>query len=252
MTKIDLLFGDSFQLMQGLESETFDLIYVDPPYKLSNGGFTCQNGQKVSVNKGAWDKSEGFEKDLEFHEKWIDECKRLLKPNGTIFISGTYHSIYHCGYILLKNNWHILNDISWFKPNASPNLSGRMFAASHESLIWAKKNKSAKQTFNYDLMREMEFPRDQLKNSGKQMRSVWSISTPQKTEKEFGKHPTQKPLSLIARIILAASNEEDWVFDPFMGSGTTGVAAKKLSRNFKGIEIEESYFNLAKKRIDSV
>jgi site-specific DNA-methyltransferase (adenine-specific) len=127
-----------------------------------------------------------------------------------------------------------------------------MFTASHENLIWAKKSKSAKQTFNYDLMREMDFPRDQLKVAGKQMRSVWSISTPQSSEKQFGKHPTQKPLALLARIILAATNEGDVVFDPFMGSGTTGVAAKKLKRSFKGIEIEKSHFNLAEMRINSV
>jgi len=252
MTKIDLVYGDSFEIMPSIPSESFDLIFVDPPYKLSNDGFTCQSGKKVSVNKGEWDKSEGFEKDFQYHLKWISECKRLLKPNGTIFISGTYHNIYLCGYALLLNDWHILNDISWFKPNASPNLSGRMFTASHENLIWAKKSKSAKQTFNYNLMREMDFPRDQLKAAGKQMRSVWSISTPQSSEKTFGKHPTQKPLALLARIILAATNEGDVVFDPFMGSGTTGVAAKKLKRSFKGIEVEKSHFNLAEMRINSV
>lgn len=248
---MDLILGDAFDVMLSFKDESFDLIYVDPPYKLSNGGFTCQNGKAVSVNKGDWDKSEGFEKDLEFHRKWIAECKRILKPNGTIFISGTYHSIYHCGYALLVDDWHILNDISWFKPNASPNLSGRMFTASHESIIWAKKNKKAKHVFNYQLMREMEFPRDQLKALGKQMRSVWSISTTQKSEKTQGKHPTQKPLSLIARIVLAASNEGAEILDPFMGSGTTGVASKKLGRNFTGIEIEKEYFKLANKRINS-
>ena len=207
--------------------------------------------KKLVLIQGDWDKSEGLEKDLEFHLRWINECKRLLKPNGTIFISGTYHSIYLCGYALLLNDWHILNDISWFKPNASPNLSGRMFTASHENLIWAKKSKTAKQTFNYNLMREMDFPSDQLKVKSKQMRSVWSIATPQKSEKTFGKHPTQKPLALLARIILAATQEGDVVFDPFMGSGTTGVAAKKLNRSFKGIEIEKNYFNLANMRINS-
>lgn len=251
MSKIDLHLGDAFKIMPTIKSESFDLIYVDPPYRLSNDGFSCQNGKKVSVNKGEWDKSEGFEKDLEFHENWISESKRILKPNGTIFISGTYHSIFQCGYVLQKNNWHILNDISWFKPNASPNLSGRMFTASHESLIWARKDKKAKHTFNYDLMREMDFPRDQLKTQGKQMRSVWSISTPQKSEKVFGKHPTQKPLALLARIVLAATNEGDSVFDPFMGSGTKGVACKKFNRSFTGVEFEKNYFKLAESRISS-
>ena len=241
--------GDSFAIMPTLVAESFDLIFVDPPYKLSNDGFTCQNGKKVSVNKGEWDRSSGITEDFEYHMKWIVECKRLLKPNGTIFISGTYHSIYMCGYAMQLTGFHILNDISWFKPNASPNLSGRMFTASHENLIWAKKSKDARQTFNYDLLREMDFPSDNLKFKGKQMRSVWSIGTPHKKEKLHGKHPTQKPLALIARIILAATNEGDKIFDPFMGSGTTGVAAKKLKRAFTGIEIEKEYFNLAQLRI---
>ncbi len=171
--QIDLINGDSFNEMPLIPDESFHLIFVDPPYKLSNDGFSCQSGKRVSVNKGVWDKSSGFKEDFDFHLRWIHECKRLLKPNGTIFISGTYHSIYHCGYALLLNGWHILNDISWFKPNASPNLSGRMFTASHESLIWAKKSKTAKQSFNYKLMREMDFSNDKLKAKGKQMRSVW-------------------------------------------------------------------------------
>lgn len=250
--KIDLIHANAFDKMPLIPDEFFHLIFVDPPYKLSNDGFTCQSGKRGCVNKGIWDKSDGFQDDFEFHLRWINECKRLLKPNGTIFISGTYHSIYHCGYALLSTGWHILNDITWFKPNASPNLSGRMFTASHESLIWAKKTKQSKQSFNYKLMREMDFPKDKLKAKGKQMRSVWSIPTCQKSEKEFGKHPTQKPLELLTRIIQAASNEGDKVFDPFMGSGTTGVAAKKLKREFYGIEIDKNYFNLAKTRITSI
>ncbi len=250
MIKIDLKLGNCFDIFPTIKDNTFDLIFVDPPYRLSNNGFTCQNGQKVSVNKGDWDKSQGFDKDFEFHQQWISECKRILKPNGTIFISGTYHSIYLCGFALLKNNWHILNDISWFKPNASPNLSCRMFTASHENLIWAKKEKSSHHIFNYDLIKSMDFPNDKLKEADKQMRSVWSIPTPQKQEKLYGKHPTQKPLALLARIILATTNEDDIIFDPFMGSGTTGVAAKKLNRSFTGIELEPEYFNIANKRIN--
>lgn len=251
MSRIDLIHGDAFKIMPTLADASFDVIFADPPYKLSNDGFTCQNGQKVSVNKGAWDKSEGVEEDFKYHLKWIEECKRLLKPNGTLFVSGTYHSIFMCGYALQLTGWHILNDICWFKPNASPNLSGRMFTASHETLIWAKKSKSARQTFNYELLREMDFPSDRLKVKGKQMRSVWAISPAQKLEKIDGRHPTQKPLALLGRIILAASNEGDKIFDPFMGSGTTGVAAKKLKRSFTGIEVEKEYFQLAQARINS-
>ena len=130
---------DCLEVLERLPDESIDMIFADPPYMLSNDGFTCQNGRMVSVNKGKWDKSSGLETDMEFHNAWIAACRRVLKPEGTIWISGTYHSIYQCGYLLQKNNFHILNDIAWFKPNAAPNLSCRFFTASHETLIWARK-----------------------------------------------------------------------------------------------------------------
>ncbi len=241
--------GDSLELMKKFPDNHFDMVFADPPYNLSNGGFTVHAGKRVSVHKGKWDESKGFENDLEFHEKWINEVKRILKPHGTIWISGTYHSIYQCGYALQKAGYHILNDISWFKPNASPNLSGRYFTASHETLIWARKDKKAKHIFNYKAMKEGNWHlSDFIKKAEKQMRSVWAIGTPKPEEKKYGKHPTQKPLALLERIVLASTNKDSVILDPFTGSSTTGIAAAKLGRKFIGIDTEENYLKLSIKR----
>jgi len=244
--------GDCFEILLSIPEDSIDMIFADPPYNLSNDGFTCHSGRAVSVNKGAWDKSHGIEKDFEFHKQWIAACRRVLKPNGTIWISGTYHSIYACGFALQTLGYHILNDVCWFKPNASPNLSCRYFTASHETLIWARKSRKAKHTFNYDLMKNGELTKDKLKASGKQMRSVWSIGTPRREEKVHAKHPTQKPLVLLERIIQASTNLGETVLDPFMGSGTTGVAALGLGRKFIGIEKESKYHEIAEKRLCDV
>jgi len=244
-----LVLGDCLEVLPEWPDECVDMIFADPPYNLSNDGFTCHAGRAVSVNKGQWDRSRGFEEDFEFHKQWIHACWRVLKPNGTIWISGTYHSIYACGFALQLLGYHILNDICWYKPNASPNLSCRYFTASHETVIWARKSKKAKHTFNYQEMKTGHFPRDFLKKPGKQMRSVWAISTPLPAEKKFGKHPTQKPVALLDRIVRASTHPGEIVVDPFMGSGTTGVAALPLGRKFVGIEKEEEHFRLALKRI---
>jgi len=250
ISKNCLLYNDDcLKILPALEAESIDMIFADPPYKLSNGGFTCHAGKAVSVNKGDWDKSKGLEQDFEFHKKWLSACKRVLKPDGTIWISGTYHSIYTCGFVLQTLGYHILNDIVWFKPNASPNLSCRYFTASHETLIWARKSKSGKHTFNYEEMKNRCFKNDILKSPGKQMRSVWAISTPSPQEKIYGKHPTQKPVELLERIILASTNPGDKVLDPFMGSGTTAIATLRHHRIFIGIEMEKEYIELAIKRI---
>lgn len=243
-----LYYGDTLKLLKKLPKESIDMIFADPPYLLSNGGFTVHAGKRVSVNKGDWDKSKGLKEDFNFHLKWIRECKRILKPEGTIWISGTYHSIYACGFALQVEGLKILNDISWFKPNASPNLSGRYFTASHETLIWARKDPKAKHKFNYELLRNGNWPEDFLKRPGKQMRSVWAIGTPKPEEKKFGKHPTQKPLELLKRIILASTYKGDIVLDPFTGSSTTGIAAHKYERKFIGIDNEKNYLELSKKR----
>jgi site-specific DNA-methyltransferase (adenine-specific) len=248
-----LFLGDSLELLQQIPSESIDMIFADPPYNLSNNGFSCHNGKMVSVNKGKWDKSKGIDEDFKFHYAWIEACKRVLKPNGSMWISGTYHSIYSCGFALQKQGWHMINDISWFKPNAAPNLSCRMFTASHETLIWARKDKKAKHTFNYPEIKNGDFEGDFIKKPNKQMRSVWAIGTPKKGEKIHGKHPTQKPETLLERIIIASTNKNDLVLDPFCGSATTGVMALKHNRRFVGIDMEQEYLNtLAIPRIKDI
>jgi len=235
-----------------VKEDSIDMIFADPPYNLSNGGFTCQNGKMVSVDKGTWDVSSGLKKDFEFHLEWIKACHKVLKPSGTIWISGTYHSIYQCGFALQVNKFHILNDIAWFKPNASPNLSCRFFTASHETLIWARKEKKAKHKFNYDAMKNGHWPEDFLKKPNLQMRSVWAIHPPKKHEKNFGKHPTQKPIDLLVRIVLASTDKGDLVLDPFTGSSTTGLASFLNDRKYIGIDLEKKYLDLSVKRLKEI
>ncbi len=245
-----IINNDCLEVLAKLPDESIDMIFADPPYLLSNDGFTCQNGRMVNVNKGKWDKSNGFENDEVFHNTWIQACKRILKPEGTIWISGTYHSIYQCGYLLQKNNFHMLNDIAWFKPNAAPNLSCRFFTASHETLLWARKDKKSKHTFNYSEIKNGDFPEDKLKKENTQMRSVWSIPTTSGYEKKFGKHPTQKPLALLKRIITASTKKNDIILDPFNGGGTTGVASSLIGeRYYIGIELNKEYCELTKNRL---
>ncbi len=247
-----LYLGDCLAILPTLPAESIDMIFADPPYMLSNGGFSCKAGHMVSVDKGDWDKSQGIANDFMFHENWITHCRRVLKPNGTIWISGTYHSIYACGYALQKNQFHILNDIAWFKPNASPNLSRRFFTASHETLIWARKHKDGKHTFHYDHMRNGVFDGDILKKPHKQMRSVWAIPHTPPSEKTHGKHPTQKPIKLLHRIITASTDPDDIILDPFCGSGTTGVVAKQLHRRFIGIDINTDFLEIVKRRLSHI
>lgn len=248
-----LYHGDSIALLNQLAPNSVDMVFADPPYNLSNGGFTVHAGRMVSVNKGGWDISKGFFEDYAFHLQWLEACKRILKPHGTLWVSGTYHSIYQCGHALQSLGYHILNDVSWFKPNASPNLSCRFFTASHETLIWARKEKKARHIFNYKLMKEGNWPEDKFKKPGLQMRSVWSLGTPKPAEKKFGKHPTQKPLDLLKRVILASTKKGDIIIDPFTGSSTTGIAAVQHGRKFVGFDLEKDYLELSKKRLlDSI
>ncbi len=250
---VKLFQGDVVEVLNRLPEGGVDLIFADPPYNLSNDGFTCHAGKRVSVNKGQWDVSRGIEADFEFHYNWIAACRRVLRPNGSLWISGTYHSIYACGFALQKQNWHWINDICWFKPNAAPNLACRMFTASHETLLWVRKDKKAKHTFNYDLVKNGDWEGDFIKKPHKQMRSVWAITTPKSGEKKYGKHPTQKPESLLDRIVLACSHEGDIVMDPFCGSGTTGIAALRHNRRFVGIDANPKYLDaLAIPRIKEV
>lgn len=247
-----LYLGDCLEFLKNFSENSIDMVFADPPYFLSSGSFTCQNGKMVSVKKGDWDMSNGLKKNFEFQLEWIKLCKRILRPHGTIWISGTYHSIYQCGFALQVAGYHILNDIAWFKPNASPNLSCRFFTASHETLIWARKDKKAKHIFNYELMKNSEWPEDFIKKANTQMRSVWSINTPKLFEKKFGKHPTQKPEALLKRIILASTNKGNLILDPFTGSSTTGIEAYLYGRKFIGIDNEKKYLDLSIKRFEEL
>ncbi|SHH74527.1 DNA-methyltransferase [Clostridium grantii] len=236
-----LFNGDCIRVLSGIKEKSVDMIFADPPYFLSNGGITCSSGKMVSVNKAEWDKSNGFKEDLKFNKKWLKACDRVLKDDGTLWFSGTYHNIHTVTYALLEMGYYIINEITWLKPNAPPNMGCRCFTASHETLIWAKKSKKARHTFNYKFMKEL--------NGGKQMRSFWSIPTTPKREKTFGKHPTQKPKELLYRCILSSTNEENLILDPFCGSGTTGLVAIENNRKFIGIDIDECYLELTKQRI---
>jgi site-specific DNA-methyltransferase (adenine-specific) len=240
-----LYHADCLEFMDALidrcSDGLFDLIFADPPYFLSNGGITCQAGRMVSVNKGTWDRSSGPEKDHAFNLDWLTKCQKLLKPNGTIWVSGTHHAIHSVGFAMQILGYKILNEIVWEKPNPPPNLSCRYFTHSTETIIWASKNSRSRHVFNYDIMRS--------ENEGKQMKSVWKISAANQREKLCGRHPTQKPVELLDRIIRAASLENDLVFDPFSGSSTTGIAALAAGRRFVGAEIEEKYIDLSMSRL---
>ena len=218
---IEIFQGDCREILAAMPAESVDLIFADPPYFLSNGGITCHAGKMVSVNKGAWDKSQGAEANHEFNREWLAACQRVLKPNGSIWVSGTAHVIHSVGFAMQQLDFKLLNDVSWVKPNPPPNLSCRYFTHATETIIWAAKNKKSRHTFNYKLMREA--------NAGKQMKSVWTIPPPESWEKRAGKHPAQKPVALIERILLASSNEGDLILDPFTGSGTTALAAFRLT-----------------------
>jgi len=247
--------GNCLDIIPALPKCYVDMIFADPPYNLSNGGITCHAGRMVSVNKGDWDKSNGTDLDHKFTVDWLTACRRVLKDDGTIWVSGTMHNIYSVGFALQELSYKLLNEICWYKPNASPNLSTRYFTHSHETAIWAAKSEKSKHKFDYQLMKQIA--------GGKQMRSlwididvedkpqgIWIIPTPPSVEKKYGKHPTQKPLALLERIILASTNPGDTVLDPFTGSSTTGVAAIRHGRRFIGIDNNAEYLELSIKRLE--
>jgi site-specific DNA-methyltransferase (adenine-specific) len=289
----------------------FDCIFADPPYFLSNGGITCHAGKMVKVDKGDWDKSRGWEWNHEFNRAWLERCQRVLKPNGTIWVTGTHHVIFSVGFAMQQLGYKILNDIAWEKPNPPPNLSCRYFTHSTETIIWAAKNDKSKHTFNYPAMKavtgkqmktvwrkeewgtgvmeqwsDAENPNTPpLQNSnsapekegmrGKSEKTstganednrekvnspsvssvssclspIWTMSAPGRDEKQHGKHPTQKPVALIERCLLAATNPHDLVLDPFMGAGTTAIAAFRTKRHCVGIDMDEAHVKLAAERL---
>lgn len=246
---IQLIHGDCLKVLDKLPENSVDMIFADPPYFLSNGGISCKAGKMVSVNKAEWDKSKGLTKDFEFTLQWLNACRRVLKENGTIWISGTLHNIYQVGFGLQYLDYKILNEISWFKPNAPPNLACRYFTHSHETLLWARKHAKKPHKFNYKETRMWE---DKFKQSDKQARSMWHIPLTPKSEKSHGKHPTQKPIELLRRIISSSTEKGAVVLDPFNGSGTTGVVAAMLGRKYIGIDTDRDYLELSKKRITNI
>lgn len=239
-----LLHGDSLLLLPKMKAQTVDMIFADPPYFLSGDGITCSAGKMVSVKKGKWDEKIGIKEKHEFNKKWIRACKRVLKDDGTIWISGTMHNIYSIGMALEEEGFKIINNITWKKLNPPPNISCRAFVHSTETILWAKKDiKKAKYKFNYDVMKKL--------NDGKQMKDVWETSLTKASEKKCGKHPTQKPIALLEKIILASTDENDLILDPFNGSGTTGIVARRLKRKYIGIDKEKEYLDLTIRRKES-
>ena len=274
-----LYHGNCLELLDAIAAKypegRFDAIFADPPYFLSNGGITCHAGKMVKVDKGDWDVSRGPELNHEFNTEWLRRCQRVLKPNGTIWVTGTHHVIFSIGYAMQQLGYKILNDIAWEKPNPPPNLSCRYFTHSTETVLWAAKNEKSKHVFNYSAMKAV---------SGKQMKTVWrdvtsdecqvtrksgassdaseimspvtchlspiwTMTAPTNAEKEHGKHPTQKPVALVERCLLASTNEGDLVLDPFLGNGTTAVASLRLKRGCVGIELDLHHVEIAVKRV---
>jgi len=241
----NLLHGDCLKLLNQFDFK-FDMIFADPPYFLSNDGLSIQSGKIVSVNKGKWDKSKGFEFINDFNRKWLKLAREKLKDDGTIWISGTMHNIFSVGQILTELDFKILNIITWQKSNPPPNFSCRFFTHSTEQIIWARKSKKVPHYYNYELMKQL--------NDNKQMKDVWKLPAIAPWEKSCTKHPTQKPLSVLTRIILASTKPNAWILDPFSGSSTTGIAANLLNRRYVGIDTEKEYLDIAiarKKEIEN-
>jgi len=234
-----LLKGNSMDLLSKINHK-FDMVFADPPYFLSNDGLSIQSGKIVSVNKGKWDKSYGVEYVNEFNRKWLSLIRENMKDDATIWISGTMHNIFSVGQILNELNFKILNIITWEKLNPPPNFSCRYFTHSTEQIIWARKNEKIPHYFNYELMKQI--------NGGKQMKDVWKLPAIAPWEKTCKKHPTQKPLSVLTRLILASTKPNAWILDPFTGSSTTGIAANLSNRRFLGIDKEEEFLEISKNR----
>ncbi len=240
-----------FRLYQGDVLDVLDrldlggkiaMAFADPPYFLSNGGITCQAGRMVKVDKGSWDRLESLDEMHRFNRAWLAAVQQGLAPDGTVWVSGTRHVIFSVGFAMQQLGFKLLNDITWEKPNPPPNLSCRYFTHATETILWAARGAKSRHTFNYAAMRELA--------GGRQMKSVWRLLAPSQAEKRLGHHPTQKPYALLERIILASSRPDDLILDPFVGSGTTGLAAAHHGRRFVGIDLEPEFLDLARRRYE--
>ncbi len=249
MTKFcsKIINGDSLEVLKKIPSKTFDLVFADPPYNMQIGEkLKRPDNSKVHGVNDKWDQFLNFKHYDEFSKEWLKECKRILKDNGSMWVIGTYHNIFRLGYHIQNLNYWILNDVIWRKNNPMPNFKGTRFTNAHETLIWASKSKKSKYTFNYQSLKCL--------NDDLQMRSDWTLPICNGKErlKKNGKkiHSTQKPEALLHRIILATTNKGDLICDPFIGTGTSAVVAKKLGRKYFGIEKDKKYFGAANKRIN--
>ena len=249
MTKFlnKIVIGNSLEILKTIPNKTFDLVFADPPYNLQIGKkLKRPDDSKVNGVNDKWDQFKSFDDYDNFCKKWLTECKRVLKDNGSIWVIGTYHNIFRLGYHIQNKGYWMLNDVIWRKNNPMPNFRGTRFTNAHETLIWASKNKNSKYTFNYQSLKCL--------NDDLQMRSDWTLPICNGSEriKRNGKkvHSAQKPESLLHRILLASTNKGDFVFDPFLGTGTTAVVAKKLGRNYFGVEKEKKYFQTSKQRLE--
>jgi len=245
-----IIAGDCLQNLSLIPDRSVDLIFADPPYWMQTEGELLRtNGTKFDGVQDSWDKFNTYKEYDEFSEKWLKECRRILKPNGSIWVIGAFQNIYRIGYIMQNLGFWILNDVVWSKPNAVPNFGGTRFQNAHETLLWCCPSQKSKYTFNYKTMKHL--------NSDKQDKSVWDIGIcigNERIKDENGKkiHSTQKPERLLYKIILSSTKPKDIVLDPFFGSGTTGAVAKRLGRNYIGFEREQKYIDVAKKRIENV
>ena len=235
-----LYHGDTVATLAKIRQQKFDMIFADPPYFLSNGGISVQAGKMVSVNKGEWDKSQGRRADRLFTFNWLKACREVMTESATIWVCGTFHNIFTVADVLSELNFKMLKAVTGQKTNPPPNLSCRYFTHSTELLVWARKEKRIPHYYNYDLMHKIA--------DNRQMTDVWRMPAIALWEKTCGKHPTQKPLALVVRAILASTKEHDRILDPFAGSGTTGIAARLTNRSFTGIDIEAKYLSVAAQR----
>lgn len=238
-----LIQGDCVDILSKFKFG-FDMVFADPPYFLSGGGISYQSGKIVCVDKGEWDKPTTPEDMDAFNLRWISACRDHMKDNATIWISGTYHNIFSVQQQLIKLGFKILNVITWAKKNPPPNISCRYFTYSTEFIIWARKYPKVPHIFNYDLMKKL--------NGDKQMTDVWLLPAIGRWEKSCGKHPTQKPLGLLARLIQASTEPGAWILDPFSGSATTGIAANLIGRRYLGLEMEEEFLEMGKARRNEI
>lgn len=250
LTPNTIIQGECIDILSRLPEQSVDLIFADPPYNLQlGGGLTRPDQSKVDGVTDHWDQFDSFDAYDLFTHQWMEQCRRVLKDDGAIWVIGSYHNIYRCGAILQDQGFWIQNDVIWVKSNPMPNFKGTRLQNAHETLIWAGKQEKSKVTFNYDALKVF--------NEDKQMRSDWVIplcTGGERLKNEAGKkaHPTQKPESLLNRILLATSNPGDIVLDPFSGTGTTAAVAKRLGRRYVGIERDEAYVKLSRERLKSI